>query len=237
MTQKTLIAFDGLDGSGKETQTRLLTEYFKKANLPFRYLSFPTYHKDTSCLVKLYLDGAFGENPENVNPYAASSFYAADRYASFALDWKKDYDEGKIILCNRYTTANAVHQLCKLPESLWEVFLDWLYDYEFNKLQIPKPDLTVYLCVPPEVAEKYIKERAAEKARTPDIHEKSRSHLAKSYAAALYSAKKLGWKTIFCAENGALRPLDDIFEEVKKTVKEFVHGREKERDFPSGRRV
>ena len=120
--KNTLIAFDGLDGAGKETQTKLLTEYFEKNNIPYRYLSFPTYHKDWSRLVECYLKGEFGENPDGVNPYAASSFFACDRYISYILDWKKDYDEGKVILCNRYTTSNAVHQLSKLDESRWDGF-------------------------------------------------------------------------------------------------------------------
>ncbi|MDD4125264.1 MAG: deoxynucleoside kinase [Eubacteriales bacterium] len=219
---KTLIAFDGLDGSGKETQTKLLTEYLEKSGTPYRYLTFPTYHKDWSRLVTCYLNGDFGESPDSVNAYAASSFFAADRYCSYMLDWKKDYEEGKIILCNRYTTANAVHQLSKLDESLWEGFISWLYDYEFGRLGIPKPKLSIYLCVPPEIAQKHILSRSASDSRQMDIHEKSITHLEKSYKAALFSAEKLGWVTVNCVKDNEMRPVLDIHKEIITVVKDFV---------------
>lgn len=219
---KTLIAFDGLDGSGKETQTKLLIEYFEKRRVSYRYLSFPTYHEDWSRLVNCYLNGSFGENPENVNAYAASSFFAADRYCSYVLDWKKDYDDGRVILSNRYTTANAVHQLSKLPENEWEGFLNWLYDYEFSKLGIPKPDLSVFLCVSPDIAQELILSRTANNSRKMDIHEKSIEHLKKSYKAALYSAEKLGWTTVDCVRNNKMRPIDEIHREIITIVKDFV---------------
>lgn len=220
--KNTLIAFDGLDGAGKETQTKLLTEYFEKNNIPYRYLSFPTYHKDWSRLVECYLKGEFGENPDGVNPYAASSFFACDRYISYILDWKKDYNGGKIILCNRYTTANAVHQLSKLDESRWDGFLAWLYEYEFEKLGIPKPDLSIYLCVTPDIALKHILSRSAEGDRKMDIHEKSRLHLEKSHKAALYSAEKLGWVTVDCVSDGNMRSIEDIHNEITGIIKECV---------------
>lgn len=221
-TKKTFIAFDGLDGSGKETQTKLLLKYFEEKNRPYRYLSFPTYNEAWSKHLMMYLNGEFGSDPEAVNAYAASSFFASDRYCSYMLDWKKDYDDGKIILSNRYTTANCVHQLSKLPESEWDSFLGWLYDYEFTKLGLPKPDLCIYLCIPPEVAKENIVRRSKENVgRTMDIHEKSVSHLEKSYAAALYSASKLGWKTVNCAENNKMRTIEDIHNEIVSIIKEW----------------
>lgn len=222
MDGKILIAFDGLDGSGKETQTKLLTSYLEEKSIPYRYLSFPTYHKDWSRLVTCYLNGDFGENPDDINPYAASTFFAADRYISYILDWKKDYDEGKVILSNRYTTSNAVHQLSKLDEDKWDGFLMWLYEYEFGKLQIPSPDLSIFLCVPPEIALKHIISRSANGTRVMDIHEKSFNHLEKSYKAAKYAAEKLGWKTIDCVKNGNMRSIEDIHNEVIEKIKECL---------------
>ena len=132
--KKCLIAIDGIDGSGKETQTKLLLSSLESDGIPHKYLSFPTYREPWSDLVTLYLGGGFGDSPENVNAYAASTFFACDRYCSYMLDWKKEYDAGSVIVCNRYTTGNAVHQLSKLPENEWDAFLEWLEDYEYGRL-------------------------------------------------------------------------------------------------------
>lgn len=216
---KRLIAVDGLDGSGKETQTKLILEKFASENVPYRYLSFPTYKSPWCDLVDLYLGGGFGSSPEDVNAYAASTFFACDRYCSYMLDWKRDYDDGKIIVCNRYTTGNAVHQLSKLPESEWEVFLEWLNEYEHKKLGLPKPDTVIYLCLTPDIAMKYIKKRAAETGRAMDIHEKSADHLEKSYRAAKFAASRLGWKTVECSENNAMRPIEHIQQDIQAILK------------------
>ncbi len=207
---KRLIAVDGLDGSGKETQTKLILSRFEKDNIPHRYLSFPTYKEPWSDLVNLYLGGGFGSSPEDVNAYAASTFFACDRYCSYMLDWKKDYDDGKIIVCNRYTTGNAVHQLSKLPEAEWDGFLEWLGGYEYEKLGLPSPNTVIYLCLPPEVARTYIKKRSGETGRVMDIHEKSETHLDKSYRAALYACKKLGWKAVDCADGDKMKSIEEI---------------------------
>lgn len=214
-----LIALDGLDGSGKETQTRLLEEALKAKGVPCRSISFPTYDDQMSAAVKLYLGGKFGDDPHAVNSYAASSFYAVDRYCSYMLDWKRDYEAGTVILANRYTTANAVHQLSKLPETEYSGFLDWLFDFEFGKLGLPAPDLVLYLCVPPAVSESLVKSRASQTGRTTDIHENNKQHLRDSYRAALYSADKLGWAKIDCSADGtALRTREDIRGEILSHV-------------------
>lgn len=214
-----LIALDGLDGSGKETQTKLLLQELDKAGIPYRYLSFPTYDPEMSAALKMYLDGRFGDDPEIVNGYAASSFFAIDRYCSYMLDWKKDYESGKVIVCNRYTTANAVHQLSKLPQEQADYFLQWILDFEFGKLGLPKPDLVLYLCLPPEVSEYLVEKRSKETGRKEDIHEKSKSHLANSYRAALYSSQKLGWDKIDCVgADGTLRTRESIHEEIMTHV-------------------
>ena len=220
--KKRLIAIDGLDASGKMTQTELLKDLLEEKGIPYRYLSFPTYDADYSAHVNMYLKGRFGDDPEIVNPFAASSFFGADRYCSYMLDWKKDYDNGAIILANRYTSANAVHQLSKLDESEFDSFLNWLMDYEYEKLSIPKPDAVIYLCVPPEVSQKMIQHRCDETGAEKDIHENNKKHLENSYKAALYSAEKLGWIKIDCAENGVLRTREDIHKEIVERLKEII---------------
>lgn len=220
--KKRLIAIDGLDASGKMTQTELLKELLAEKGIPYRYLSFPTYDGDYSAHVNMYLSGRFGEDPEAVNPFAASSFFGADRYCSYMLDWKKDYDNGAIILANRYTSANAVHQLSKLRESEYNGFLDWLTDYEYNKLGIPKPDAVVYLCLPPELSQKLIEHRCSETGAQKDIHESNAKHLENSYRAALYSAERQGWIKIDCSENGVLRSRADIHKEIVEKLKTLI---------------
>ncbi len=217
-----LIALDGLDGSGKETQTRLLEEALKAKGIPCRSVSFPTYDEKMSAAVKLYLGGAFGNDPHAVNGYAASVFYGVDRYCSYMLDWKKDYEAGTVILANRYTTANAVHQLSKLPAEDYDGFLEWLFDLEYGKMGLPVPDLVLYLCVPPEVSESLIKSRSSRTGRETDIHENDKRHLSDSYKAALYSAEKLGWKKIDCARGTELRTREDIHEEILRAVEALL---------------
>ena len=220
--KKRLIAIDGLDASGKMTQTELLKEHLAKKGIPYRYLSFPTYDPDYSAHVNMYLKGRFGDNPENVNAFAASSFFGTDRFCSYMLDWKKDYDDGAIILANRYTSANAVHQLSKMPESQYEEFLEWLMDYEYNKLGIPKPDAVVYLCVPPALSQKMIQHRCDETGAEKDIHEKNSSHLENSYKAALYSAEKLGWIKIDCNDGDEMKTREEIHKEIVERLKDII---------------
>ena len=212
------IAIDGLDASGKQTQTEKLCKHLESQGKEYRHLSFPTYDEKYSALVKLYLDGAFGDKPTDVNAYAASTFFAADRYASYMADWKKDYDEGKIILSDRYTTANAVHQLSKMPENEWDAFLDWLWDYEYKKLGVPSPDLVLYLEMTPEISMKLVSHRSNETGQVKDIHELDPEHLKNSYKAAIYSSDKLGWERICCYRDGEPLSIDEISEMVAEKV-------------------
>ena len=217
-----LITIDGLDGSGKQTQSELLLKKLQEENISARMVSFPDYDSNSSALVKMYLGGEFSHDPEAVNAYASSSFFAVDRFASFVKDWKSDYEKGKVIIANRYTTANAIHQLSKIEdESERKKFLDWLYDFEFNKICIPKPDITLFLEVPVEISLELIRKRSEETGRQIDIHE-NEEHLKKAYSAALYSAKALDWKTIHCANNGKMRSREDIAEEIYTYVKESI---------------
>ncbi len=219
-----MIALDGLDGSGKETQTSLLEQALKERHIPCRTVSFPTYDRDMSAAIRLYLSGAFGEDPNAVNAYAASSFYAVDRYCSYRLDWQKDYEAGTVILANRYTTANAVHQLSKLPQEQADGFLQWLFDFEYGKLGLPRPDLVFYLCVPPSVSEQLIARRSRETGRKTDIHENNRAYLQNSYRSAQYAAKTLGWQTVDCtdATGMQLRSREDIHREIFSHVQKFL---------------
>lgn len=207
-----LIVVEGLDGSGKATQARLLSEALKKRNETVRMISFPNYNSPSSSLVKMYLRGEFGSHPDDVNAYAASSFYAVDRYASYKKDWKDDYEAG-VVIADRYTTSNAIHQCSKLPKTQWDSYLKWLFQFEYNFLGIPAPDIVVYLCVEPEVSQKLLKERYGGRDQR-DIHEKDTEYLHRCYDAAKYCSKLLGWKNLECSKNGVLRSVEDIDQEI-----------------------
>jgi dTMP kinase len=204
-----LIVIEGIDGSGKATQAKLLAESLARQGQKVREVSFPNYDSDGSALVRMYLAGEFGEKPSDVNAYAASSFFAVDRYASFMRDWRHDYARG-VVIADRYTTSNAVHQCSKLPRDQWEGFLQWLFDYEYHKLGIPTPDGVFYLRVDPEVSQKLIMTRYEGNEQKKDIHEKNMAYLMRCHEAADYCAEKLGWVTVECCEGENLRPIASI---------------------------
>ena len=213
------IAIDGLDGSGKGTQSEKLIEKLKSEGKRVRVLSFPMYENDSSLFVRMYLEGKLGDKPSDTNAYAASMFFANDRYISYVTDWKKDIlDPDTYVVANRYTTANAVHQLSKLPENEWEDFLKWLWDFEFFKLGLPEPDLVLYLELPPKLSLSLVKNRSKETGQKMDIHEKDTAYMDKCYEAALYSCERLGWKRIKCYKGDTIRTREDIFEEIYKEV-------------------
>ncbi len=217
-----LIVIEGLDGSGKATQTELLLAHCKRKNIPVRKVSFPNYESEASALVKLYLGGAFGSRPGDVNPYAASSFYAVDRYASYKQDWAEFYCNGGVILADRYTTSNGVHQCSKLPREQWDGFLEWLFDYEYKKLGIPAPDATVYLHVDPEVSQRLMKERYHGDESKKDIHEKNLEYLRQSQKAATYCAQTLGWNTVDCCRDGQMRSIEDIHGDIVSLLEQHL---------------
>lgn len=209
------LVIDGLDGSGKGTVTRMLKDYLTAKGVENDLISFPMYHLESAALVKLYLSGAMGEDPAGTNGYAASTLFAADRYVSYRMGWHTLYEkEGSVLIADRYTTANAVHQLTKLPKDQWDDFLTWLFDFEYEKLGLPRPDHTFYLEMPPHLCRKMIAKRAGETGRAVDIHEKDTDHLDKAYEAALYACEKLGWTKIKSFEGETTRPLDLVFEEL-----------------------
>ena len=191
-----LIVFEGTDGTGKSTQFALLTKRLQNENVSFRRLQFPQYLEPSSALIRMYLNGEFGENPNDVNAYAASSFYAVDRYAGYKSDWGEFYEEGGILIADRYTTSNAVHQCSKLPPEQWDTFLQWLFDYEYHLLGLPAPDKVIYLQVDPAVSQRLMTARYHGDETRKDVHEKDTEYLARSRRAAEYCAEHLGLSLI-----------------------------------------
>lgn len=217
-----LIVIEGLDGSGKSTQVNLLSERFKNEGVNFRQIKLPDYEDESSTLVRMYLAGEFGKKPEDVNIYAASSFYAVDRYASYKRHWSEDYLSGTVILADRYTTSNAVHQTVKLPEEQWDEYISWLADYEYVKMGIPKPDCVIYLDMPVEISQRLMTKRYEGDEVKKDIHEADVGYLLRCRKAALFAAKKLGWSVIECSdgENPLSREVisEAIYSEIKKKI-------------------
>ena len=217
-----LIVFEGTDGSGKATQARLLAERLSRESVVFREIDFPRYGNPFAEPARLYLEGALGEKPGDVNAYASSTFYAVDRYASYKEDWGMAYEAGALILANRYTTSNAVHQTSKLPPEERKAFLEWLFDMEYHKLGMPEPDLVIYLDLPVEISEQMLRMREAVTHTQADIHEKDAAYLYRCRENAGEIVRSLGWRRIDCSSNGAIRAPEDIHEEVWKLVQELL---------------
>ena len=216
--QGKLIVLEGTDGSGKATQTELLCRRLQTAGQELRKLDFPRYGEPACAPVELYLHGAFGEKPGDVNAYAASTFYAVDRYASYKQDWGPFYENGGLLIADRYTTSNAVHQTAKMPETERAAFLDWLFDFEYRLLGLPKPDHVFYLDLPTELSEKMLRSRESATHTTADIHEADHSYLAESRRAGRQAAERCGWTIIDCVKDGELRSIEEIHEEIFKIV-------------------
>ncbi len=216
-----LIVIEGLDGSGKSTQLELLYKNLKDNGYSLRQVSFPNYEDESSALVKMYLAGQFGNKPGDVNAFAASCFYAVDRYASFKKDWGEFYNEGGLVVSGRYTTSNAIHQCSKLPESEWAEYLSWLYDFEYEKLGIPRPDKVIFLDMPNEVSQKLMDKRYSANGGHKDIHESDLEYLERCRRAALFTAEFSKWDIISCAEKGELRSIEDIAAEILERTVNF----------------
>lgn len=220
-----LFVIDGTDGSGKQTQFSKLQERLTKDNIEYKVASFPNYDSPSSSLVKMYLSGEFGENAKEISPYIASTFYAADRYATFQTELKKYYEEGKIILADRYTTANMVHQAGKINDvKEREKFLNWLWDFEFNLYKLPVPTKVFFLNMPIDKSLELIKNRENKFTHSSkkDIHERDINHLKDSYNAACSVSKKYNWYEIKCVENDKIRSIEDIHEEIYKEIKKYI---------------
>ncbi len=217
-----LIVIEGTDGSGKSTQFRRLTQRLELEGTNFKTLVFPRYSEPSSALIRMYLGGDFGHNPGDVNAYAASSFYAVDRYASYKQDWGNWYEDGGLIVSDRYTTSNAVHQASKEPPEKQAEFLKWLYEYEYDKLGLPKPDLILYLDVPTDFTEKLLRSREQATHTNADIHEQDTAYLATCRRTGRMAAQYYGWTVIDCVHCGQMRSIEDIHEEIFRHVRKCL---------------
>lgn len=222
MKKGCLITIEAGDGSGKATQTRALYNRLRSEGYKVMQVAYPDYESDSSALVKMYLGGAFGQQADDVSAYGASVFFAVDRYASFQMKWKEAYEKGTIILADRYTTSNMVHQAVKLTDiQEREDFLAWLWDFEFVKLALPVPDVVVYLNMDPDVSDRLIAARVqADSSRAKDIHEKDSSYLHRCHDAYGYIAEKYGWQQVVCSENKEPRPVEAIAQDVYQKVQQ-----------------
>lgn len=220
MKKGKLIVVEGLDGSGKATQTALVCDCLEELGHKVKRVEFPDYREPSSALVKMYLNREFGSRPEDVNPYAASSFYAVDRYASFLRFWKKDYCSGATIVADRYTTSNAIYQMEKTPREEWNNYLAWLQDYEYGKLELPWPDLVVFLDMPTEISQKLLSGRYAGDEKKKDLHESDVEFLTRCRETALYAAEKMKWRIVNCSQGGQPRSIQAIHEEIRKLLEE-----------------
>ena len=217
-----LIVIEGTDGSGKSTQFRRLTERLTQEGKTFQKLVFPQYSEPSSALIRMYLGGEFGSKPTDVNAYAASAFYAVDRYASYKKVWGEFYEQGGLILSDRYTTSNAVHQASKEAPQNRLAFLKWLYEFEYDLLGLPRPDVTIYLDVPTAFTEKMLRSREAATSTQADIHEKDMAYLATCREMGRTAAEFYGWHIIQCVKDGAMRSIEAIHEETYSLVQKSL---------------
>ena len=213
-----LIIIEGLDGSGKSTQVQLLSERLKQRGIKVRQIKLPDYDHKSSTLVKMYLGGEFGRNPEDVNAYTASLFYAADRFASYKNYWKEDYENGTVIVADRYVTSNAVHQMVKLPKEEWEDYLAWSEDLEYGKVGIPRPDLVVFLDMPVDISQRLMTKRYQGDEVKKDVHEADVDYLTRCHETAAFTSEKQNWNIVACAENGEPRSIESIADEIISIV-------------------
>ena len=205
------IDLEGLDGSGKTTQTELICKRLAADGIDYRQIKLPDYESDSSILVRKYLAGDFGKNAGDVNAYAASVLYAADRFASYTEKWKAEYKQGKLIFADRYTPANAIYQMTKLPEEAWDEFLDWLFDFEYRLMGLPAPDKVVFLDMPSEHSFSLLNKRQGDGG---DIHEKDHEYLKKCRENALDICERYGWARISCADENGVKSREAINAEV-----------------------
>lgn len=217
-----LIVLEGTDGSGKSTQFARLTARLEQEGKTFQKLVFPQYSEPSSALIRMYLGGEFGGSPADVNAYAASAFYAVDRYASYKKVWGQWYENGGLVLSDRYTTSNAVHQASKEPRENRQEFLKWLYEFEYDRLGLPRPDLTIYLDVPTDFTEKLMRRREQDTHTHADIHEQDLSYLATCRETGRDAARYYGWTVIECVRDGKMRSIEDIHEEIYRRVAKIL---------------
>lgn len=222
--KKRLIIIEGTDGSGKQTQTELLYTYLNNRGLDVKKISFPDYKSDSSALVKMYLKGEFGEEAESVPPKIASTFYALDRYASYTTTWSNDYNNGTVIISDRYVGSNLIHQGAKLEGLEQSSFFSWLDGFEHEVLELPRETITIFLNVPIEYTQRLMKNRNNKitNEESKDIHEKDKEHLYKAYKTACKVANLNGWIKVDCVREDKLRSIEDIHNEIVDIVKGVI---------------
>ena len=214
-----LIVFEGTDGSGKATQSRLLCEHLQRESIPYKNITFPRYGKPSAAMVQEYLDGKLGRHPGDVNAYAASLMFSMDRYASYKQDWGGFYESGGLLIADRYTTSNAVHQASKLPPEERTVFLNWLFELEYGKLGLPKPDLVLYLDVDLPTSLKRMQHRQEKLNTKADIHEQDEAYLENCLRIGRLAAAHYGWTVVPFMKDGAERELEEKHEEIFSIVR------------------
>ena len=217
-----LFVFEGTDGSGKATQTELLCRYLERCAVPYRKLTFPRYGQPSAAMVQAYLDGQLGRAPGDVNAYAASLFYAVDRYASYKQDWGGFYESGGLVVADRYTTSNAVHQASKLPDGEREAYLDWLFDLEYRRLGLPQPDRVLYLDMPAAAAERMLRSREQATGTRADIHERDAAYLLRCRQNAREVVRRCGWQVIPCASGETPRTPEEIHSRVLEALRTLL---------------
>lgn len=220
-----LIVIEGVDSSGKATQSQLLKDKLSSMGKNVVSVEFPNYAGDSSAVVKMYLNGDFGSDPNAVSPYAASMLFAVDRFASVNATWKDLFSGGNIVIADRYTTSNMVHQASKISDLAQKgEFLDWLYDLEYGKLSLPEPDMVIFLDMPVKNARQLMANRANKinNSSVKDIHESNEGYLQQSYDNAVFVASKYNWTTVHCAKDGKVRTIDDISAEILEKVNKII---------------
>lgn len=224
MNGKLIIIESGSDASGKATQSEELLKKLTADGYNVRKVEYPNYKSESSTLVKMYLRGDFGKNADDVDAYIASTFFTADRYASFKTEWEEFYRSGGIVIADRYTTSNMVHQASKMEIEERDKYLDWLEDYEYNLFKIPRPDEVIFLNVPVDYSIKLMENRKNKFTGEDekDIHESDKNYLRKTYNNSLYIADKYNWKRVECVENEQLRTIEDISNEIYEIVKNIL---------------
>ncbi len=227
MKKGKLIVIEGLDSSGKATQTALVVDRLKEMGYKVMHVAFPDYESNSSALVKMYLNGELAPKADDINPYAASSFYAVDRYASYKSKWEEFYLNGGIVVADRYTTSNMIHQASKIDGTrIKNLYLDWLMDYEYKLLKLPVPNKVIFLNMSPDASSELMKERPNKITgkSEKDIHERDAEYLNKTYVNALYVAKKFEWDEVFCVDDSRIRSIREINNEImNKILTDVLH--------------
>ena len=223
-----IISIEGTDGAGKHTQQQLLLKKLRELGHEVFDQSFPNYESESSAPVKMYLNGEFGKDANSLDAYQASSLYAIDRLCTYKKTIEPHYENGEIVLFDRYVQSNFIHQCSKIddPEEKLE-FIKWEEDFEYNLLGLPKPDLIFFIEMPVEKSLELARARAEYKTgEQKDIHEEDTTYMTKSYNNGLSVATQLGWTIIHCVDElGNLKTIEEIHEEIMSHVKLALENR------------